>query len=284
MQSTQVTGHLYIVATPIGHLDDITLRAADVLKSVQIIAAEDTRRSRILLNRLGAEQVRMISLHEHNEEELLPQLLDKMQSGIDVALVSDAGTPLICDPGFKLVRAAWDRGIQVLPVPGCSAIMAAVSICPLPVDRFYFEGFLPAKASQRVKRLQSLAASIDVALVFFESPRRILACLEDLITVVGKERRIMIGRELTKIHETVTCGPVLEVLAQLNRNESRGEFVCVLEAPAAQPNDMKDVRELVTILSSELKPSQAARLAAKYTGMSRARLYALAQSVKSEVS
>ena len=162
----QNSGNLFIVATPIGHLDDISARAADVLNSVQIVAAEDTRRSRILLNKLGAESTRMIALNEHNEQARVGRLIEKLQAGFDIAVVSDAGTPLISDPGFRLVRAAWDCGIKVVPIPGCSAVMAALSICPLPVDRFLFEGFLPAKSGQRKKRLEEIT-NTHAALIFF---------------------------------------------------------------------------------------------------------------------
>ena len=276
MQSSQDSGNLFIVATPIGHLDDISARAADVLKNVQIVAAEDTRRSRILLNKLGAENRRMIALNEHNEAGRVDRLIEKLQSGSDVAVVSDAGTPLISDPGFRLVRAAWAQGIKVIPIPGCSAVMAAISICPLPVDRFLFEGFLPSKSGQRIKRLEQVTR-VNAALVFFESPRRILACLEDLAQVAGSTRRIMVARELTKIHETVVCGTIREVLDMLAQTEPKGEFVCVLEGVEEQRADESEAMELMKILSDELNPSQAARLAAKYTGLPKASLYKFAR-------
>jgi len=276
MQSSQDSGNLFIVATPIGHLDDISRRAAEVLKSVQIVAAEDTRRSRILLNKLGLENKKMIALNEHNEEARLGRLINTLQSGADIAVVSDAGTPLISDPGYRLVRAAWEHGIRVIPIPGCSAVMAAISICPLPVDRFLFEGFLPSRSGQRIKRLIQIT-SVSAALVFFESPRRILACLEDLAQVVGSSRRVMVARELTKIHETVICGSIEEVLKLLAQSEPRGEFVFVLEGVADKRADQTDAMELMKVLSSELNASQAARLAAKYTGLPKASLYKLAR-------
>ncbi|MBV1906741.1 MAG: 16S rRNA (cytidine(1402)-2'-O)-methyltransferase [Pseudomonadales bacterium] len=265
-------GRLYIVATPIGHLDDISARAAKVLKSVQIIAAEDTRRSGILLKKLGAERATLIALHEHNEEARVASLIEKLKAGDDIAVVSDAGTPLISDPGFRFVRSAWDSGVKVVPIPGCSAVMAAVSICPLPVDRFFFEGFLPAKSAARVKRLQQLS-SMGAALIFFESPRRIQATLEDLIEVVGTERRILVARELTKIHETALCGSLEHIRLVIGEDAPRGEFVCILEAAPEKDAEDAEALALMKILSSELKPSQAARLAAKYTGISKSRLY-----------
>jgi len=276
MQSSQDSGNLFIVATPIGHLDDISARAADVLKNVQIVAAEDTRRSRILLNKLGAENRQMLALNEHNEAARVDRLIEKLQSGSDIAVVSDAGTPLISDPGFRLVRAAWEHGIRVIPIPGCSAVMAAISICPLPVDRFFFEGFLPSRKSQRIKRLEQIT-TVNAALVLFESPRRILACLEDLAQVAGTTRRIMVARELTKIHETVVCGTIGEVLEALAMTEPKGEFVCVLEGVENKSVDETEAMELMKVLSSELTPSQAARLAAKYTGLPKASLYKLAR-------
>ena len=274
----QNSGNLFIVATPIGHLDDISARAADVLNSVQIVAAEDTRRSRILLNKLGAESTRMIALNEHNEQARVGRLIEKLQAGFDIAVVSDAGTPLISDPGFRLVRAAWDCGIKVVPIPGCSAVMAALSICPLPVDRFLFEGFLPAKSGQRKKRLEEIT-NTHAALIFFESPRRILAALNDLAAVVGKTRHIMVARELTKIHETVVCGSIAYVLETLASTEPKGEFVCILQGVESVRSDEKEAVELMKVLSSELNPSQAARLAAKFTGLPKASLYKMAPKV-----
>lgn len=275
MSEHRSIGTLFVVATPIGNLDDITLRAVDVLKSVAIVAAEDTRRSGVLLAHIGARPERLLSLHDHNESGRSEQLLDLLQRGHDVALVSDAGTPLISDPGFELVRRVSREGVRVVPIPGPSALTAALSASPLPVDRFLFEGFLPARRTARRKRLRELSAS-QVAVVFFEAARRLRETLSDLIEIVEPERQILLAKELTKIHERIECGGVAELPQRLDDGEffEHGEFVCVL-APsltgvAAQD---ADVAALMNVLCDELPPAQAARIAARITQRSRNELY-----------
>jgi len=269
------TPKLYIVATPIGNLQDITQRAVDVLKSVATVACEDTRRSRKLLSHLGAAPKRLMALHDHNEASATSAVLACLHAGEDVALIADAGTPLISDPGFELVRRAWQAGIAVIPVPGASAVAAAVAISPVAVSRFHFEGFLPARTAARREVLARLLAS-DVAVVFFEAPHRLRDTLEDLKDLNGGRRRVLICRELTKLHETITFGTIDELLAA-DTVLDRGEFVCILSPePEATPHD--EGQAIVDVLSAELPAAQAARLASKITGLPRRRLYARAVS------
>lgn len=271
-------GVLYVVATPIGNLQDLTRRGADVLRSVAMIAAEDTRRTRVLLEAIGAAGMQLIALHAHNESAALARVVERLRAGDDVALVSDAGTPLLSDPGFELVRACWAADLPVIPVPGASAIMAVLSVCPLPVGRFRFEGFLPARAAQRRERLHTLAAGAD-AVVFFEAPHRMAECLADLNAVVP-ERSIMIGREMTKLHEQYVCGTPADLLAKLrDAGQFRGEFAVVLPgtgAAAVAP----DVRRTMAVLARELAPTQAARIGAELLGVGKRELYALAMELR----
>jgi 16S rRNA (cytidine1402-2'-O)-methyltransferase len=266
-----MAGVLYVVATPIGNLDDMTRRGADVLRSVATIAAEDTRRTRVLLEAIGATGVRLVALHAHNEAAVVARLLERLVAGEDVALVSDAGTPLLSDPGFELVRASWEQDIAVVPVPGASAVSALLSVCPLPAGRFLFEGFLPARAGERRERLQVLVASA-CAVVFFEAPHRIAACLADLAEL-APERSLMVGREMTKLHEQYLCGRPGELLARLREGDHlRGEFACVL---AANPEGAAaaDVARTMALLARELPPAQAARIGAALLGRPRRELY-----------
>lgn len=261
---------LYIVATPIGNLADITQRAVNVLKSVPVVACEDTRRSRVLLAHIGAAPRRLVALHDHNEAAGSAQIVEYLGSGQDVALITDAGTPTVSDPGFELVRLAWDAGITVTPVPGPSAVIAAVAASPIPVNRFRFEGFLPARSTARRQALEAILAS-DVAVVFFEAPHRLRETLSDLADLGGGDRSLLLCRELTKLHETLTVGTVAGLLDSPTVLD-RGEFACVL-APASQPDDSASDRAVLDVLAAELPPGQAARLAAKITGASRRSLY-----------
>jgi 16S rRNA (cytidine1402-2'-O)-methyltransferase len=271
-------GVLYVVATPIGNLEDITRRAADVLRSVAMIAVEDTRRTRVLLEAIGAVGPQLVTLHAHNESAVIGRVLARLQGGGDVALVSDAGTPLLSDPGFELVRACWQAGITVLPVPGASAIMAILSVCPLPVGRFRFEGFLPARSSPRRERLAALVTEAE-AVVFFEAPHRMAECLEDL-ALVAPARQIMIGREMTKLHEQYLCGRPAELLARLHdAGQLRGEFVVVLSGAGSAPV-APDVRRTMAVLARALSPAQAARIGAELLGVGRRELYALALELR----
>ena len=273
-------GRLYIVATPIGNLADITQRAVNVLKSVPVVACEDTRRSRVLLAHIGATPRRLVALHDHNEAAASAQIIEYLGSGQDVALITDAGTPTVSDPGFELVRLAWEAGITVTPVPGPSAVIAAVAASPIPVNRFRFEGFLPAKAAARREALRALLAS-DVAVVFFETPHRLRELLSDLVDLGGGDRSLLLCRELTKLHETLTMGTVADLLDSPTVKD-RGEFACIL-APASEPDESRSVQAVMDILAAELPPGQAARLAARITGASRRSLYERAVGARRRV-
>jgi len=261
---------LYIVATPIGNLADITQRAVNVLKSVPVVACEDTRRARVLLAHIGATPKRLVALHDHNEAAASARIVEHLRSGQDVALVSDAGTPTVSDPGFELVQLAWEAGIVVTPLPGPSAVTAAVAASPIPVNRFRFEGFLPARSVARREALVNILAS-DVAVVFFEAPHRLLDTLSDLVDLGGGDRSLLLCRELTKLHETLTVGTVAGLLDSPTVLD-RGEFACVM-APASESDESLSDQAVVDVLAAELPPGQAARLAAKITGASRRTLY-----------
>ena len=271
MTALRNTGNLYVVATPIGNLEDITARAARVLQSVEILACEDTRRCRILLRHLGANPTELISLHDHNESAATRRVLARLASGRDVALVSDAGTPLVSDPGFELVREAHRAGVAVTPVPGPSALTAALSASPLPAGRFFFEGFLPARGGPRRQALSQLLRR-RATTVFFEAPHRVARTLADLDELGAGERRITLCRELTKAFETIVHGAVTEVAQRVG--PLKGEFVCVLEG--SREAAAGDSEGVLTTLLEELPPAQAARLTARLTGESRTRLYRLA--------
>ena len=268
------TGIVWIVATPIGNLGDVSERSREVLRSVSVVAAEDTRHSRALLKHLGITTP-MVALHEHNERAVVPQLLAKVRAGENVALISDAGTPLVSDPGYRLVRAAREAGIRVSPVPGACAVIAALSVAGLPSDRFVFEGFLPPKSSARRARLRELAGQ-ERTLVLYESSHRIQACCEDLRDVFGPGREAALLRELTKLHET-WLGPTLgDIAARVadDPEQRLGEFVLVV-AGAGDEADAKlaEGRRVFALLRAELAPAQAAKLAASISGAPRKMLY-----------
>jgi len=268
------SGVLYIVATPIGNLEDISLRALEVLKAVSLIAAEDTRHSRKLLTRFGITG-RLFALHEHNEQDVTGKLLKTLLGGADVALVSDAGTPLISDPGFYLVRAARQAGIRVAPLPGPSACIAALSVAGLPTDRFVFEGFLPVRTVARSQRLRELATEMRT-LVFYESSHRICECLTDMVECLGSDRQATVARELTKTFETVINGSLAELVdwVQADSNQQKGEFVVILQgAPARDAELDADAEQVLTVLMAELPLRQAAGLTAKITGLPKNRMY-----------
>lgn len=268
-----LAGSLYVVATPIGNLNDLTQRAEMVLKSVQIVAAEDTRRSRVLLEHIGHRAPELVSLHEHNEREFAPRLVERLAQGDDVALISDAGTPLISDPGYSLVSMAFARGIRCIPVPGVSALTAALSVCPIPCTPFRFVGFLPSRKSAKREYLKAQVSQPE-ALVFLEAPHRVketLATLADLTT-----RRVMIARELTKKFESIVVGTASDLMTSLS--EPRGEFVCILEA-VTRPMAAYDERQVLSTLLDELSPTQAARIAAKICGRKKSEMYRLAMEL-----
>jgi 16S rRNA (cytidine1402-2'-O)-methyltransferase len=273
MDSTS-PGTLYVVATPIGHREDITLRAVQTLRAVDLIAAEDTRHSKPLLVHLGVDTP-LKALHEHNEEAIAQAMVERLLGGEDIALISDAGTPLVSDPGFRLVRAARAAGVRVSPVPGACAAIAALSAAGLPSDRFAFEGFLPAKAGARRARLAELAGE-PRTLIFYESPHRVAATLEDMREHFGDAREAVLARELTKQFETVLGEPLAALAARVaaDPNQQRGECV-LLVAGCVDAADARlaEGRRLFALLREELPPSRAARLAANFTGASRKALY-----------
>jgi 16S rRNA (cytidine1402-2'-O)-methyltransferase len=270
-------GTLQVVATPIGNLADLSARAREVLASAAVIAAEDTRHTRVLLKSLGLTTP-LVSLHAHNEAQRVPELIERLARGADVALVSDAGTPLLSDPGFELVRSAAAAGFEVRTVPGASAITAALAVAGLPTRRFCFEGFLPARPAERRAALAQLAREVRT-LVFFEAPHRIVATLEDLAGQFGAARRAVVARELTKAHETLYRGTLAQLLvrARSEENFARGEITLVVEGAAtgADAVDEAQLRRTVEILAKDLPPGRAAALAAALTGTTRAAAYAL---------
>lgn len=278
------SGVLYIVATPIGHLDDFSPRAQRILQQVDLIAAEDTRHSSRLLSHFGVTTP-MVSYHEHNESQRTEQLLAKLQQGQSIALISDAGTPLISDPGFVVVRNARKAGFQVSPIPGPSAIMSALSVAGLPTDRFWFEGFLPAKTSQRKQRINELA-QLQATWVVYESTHRIIDCLEDMQQVLQNETQVVIARELTKRFETVLSGSASELLERLQDEpiQQKGEFVVLVEGKvesAHTENEIPaDVLHILQTLQTELPVKQAASLTAKISGLKKNLLYKVALSNK----
>ena len=274
---TVESGVLYVVATPIGNLEDISARALRILREVNCIAAEDTRHTGQLLRHFNIETP-LLSLHEHNERDRLAALVARLRQGQSLALVSDAGTPLISDPGFVLVRELRRQGLKVIPVPGPSSLLAALSVAGLPTDRFVFEGFLPARPTARQKRLQALAQE-ERTLVCFEASHRIVETLADLATVFGAERPAVVTRELTKRFEEIhgaTLGELAIWLAA-DPHRQKGEFVLVIQgAPAATKTDTLETRRLLTALLAELPTSRAVTVAAKVTGLRKKPLYELA--------
>lgn len=272
---------LYVVATPIGNLGDLTARAREVLGQVSVIAAEDTRRSGQLLKHFGIETA-LVSLHEHNEAQRSAALIERLLAGESIALISDAGTPLISDPGFDLVAAARERGVRVTPIPGPCAAIAALSVAGLPTDRFVFEGFLPAKQGARRSQLETLRNERRT-IVFYEGPHRLKEVLSDLLEVFGKDRRAVVCRELTKQFESTYAG-TLEQLAAMSTSDadmSRGEIVIVVSGSSAEQGAVSlDGEKLLRVLLEELTPSQAAKIAARVTGEKRSDLYDKAMKMK----
>jgi len=275
-------GTLFVVATPIGNLDDLTFRAVKCLKEVSLIACEDTRRTAKLLNHLGIKKP-LISCFEHNELARIDELLGKIAAGESVALVSDAGTPTISDPGFALVRAAHERGIRVSPVPGPSALIAALSASGLPTDEFLFAGFLPRTSGARRTRLQGLKAQ-PATLIFYESPHRALESLADMIAVLG-DRRAFLCREVTKLHEELTSDVLSGIAGILTeRPEVLGEIVLVVAGAAEGPSKSGSMEEALARFDAEVQmgatPRQAAKEAALLTGLPARDVYASAAARK----
>src|SRR5690554_2997359 len=267
-------GTLHVVATPIGNLGDLSPRAQEVLRGVAAICAEDTRHSGQLLSHFGIATP-LLALHEHNEDAIAERMVARLLRGESLALVSDAGTPLVSDPGYRLVRAARAAGVRVSPVPGPCAAIAALSVAGLASDRFAFEGFLPAKSAARRERLRPLAAE-PRTLVFYESSHRIVESLEDLCTVFGSDRPAVLARELTKLFETVLDDTLSGLLAavQADANQRKGEFVLLVQG-AGEDADARlaEGRRVYALLGAHMPPSAAARLAAEITGAPRKALY-----------
>ena len=265
---------LYIVATPIGNLDDITLRAIDTLKRVDLIAAEDTRHSGLLLQHLGIK-AKLFSLHDHNEQEKAHVLIEKLQSGLSIALVSDAGTPLINDHGYHLVKACRENDIKVVPIPGACAAIAALSVAGLPSDKFIYEGFLPAKSKARQDSLASLITE-PRTMIFYESTHRLLETLKDMQTIFGADKQIVLAKELTKTWETIVSFPVNELIDWLNQDASRqkGEFVLIVAGYTESNKDI-DPKAINTLklLQKELPLKKAAAITAEIYGLKKNQLY-----------
>jgi 16S rRNA (cytidine1402-2'-O)-methyltransferase len=267
-------GCLYVVATPIGNLGDMSARAIEVLRAVNVVAAEDTRHSRGLMDHFGIS-TRMIPLHDHNEQEKVQGLLETLEGGGNIAVISDAGTPLISDPGYRLVRAAREAGYKVVPVPGPCALIAALSVAGLPSDRFCFEGFLPSKAQARQTALGQLASE-SRSLIFYEAPHRIVECLSDMQYILGGDRHVVLARELTKTFESIhgdRLDNLLEWIKQ-DSNRQRGEFVVMVEGQRNKPSELDaEQGRVLDILMQELPLKQAAGLASRITGVKKNQLY-----------
>lgn len=267
---------LYIVATPIGNLDDITLRAINTLKQVDLIAAEDTRHSGLLLQHLGIK-AKLFALHDHNEQEKSQLLIEKLKSGLSIALISDAGTPLINDPGYHLVKACRENNINVVPIPGTCAAIAALSVAGLPSDRFSYEGFLPAKTKARQDYLTTL---IDEprTMIFYESTHRLLDTLHDMQTIWGSDRQIVLAKELTKTWETIVHFSIKDLIEWLEEdsNRQKGEFVLIAEG-VSKTDDVIDAKAINTLklLLNELPLKKAAAITAEIYGVKKNQLYQL---------
>ncbi|MCU4414285.1 16S rRNA (cytidine(1402)-2'-O)-methyltransferase [Acinetobacter sp. WU_MDCI_Axc73] len=263
-----MSAQLFVVATPIGHLDDMTFRAIDILKSVSIVAAEDTRQSAQLFKHYNISTP-LTACHDHNESNKIQQLIETLQSGKNVALISDAGTPLISDPGFKLVRAAQEHGIRVTPVPGACAAIAALSAVGLPSDRFSFEGFLPSKSSQRIGQLEKLKDETQT-LIFYEAPHRILDCVKDMAVIFGENRPVGFAREITKTFETIKKMTLKELVLfiEQDHHQQKGEIVLVVGGnPEQKDLDQEKLDQLLTRLLQDLSVKAASQLAADLTGI-----------------
>ena len=276
MQNSRMPGTLYVVATPIGNLEDLTHRATRILKEVSLIACEDTRHTRKLLNHYGIK-TKTISYHEHNEREQASHLIELIKTGIDVAVVSDAGTPGISDPGFRIVSLALAESIPVVPLPGPTALVSALVASGLPSDEFFFAGFLPARQTARRNRLAELA-TIKSTLVFYEAPHRIIEALKDAREILG-EREAVVARELTKLHEEILRGRLGELVNQFeqSKHEPRGEMVLIIDRHEIASPENKAGQSVATLVAGfeaeGLEPRAALKKAAKQLGLSRAEAY-----------
>lgn len=281
MQTEPKPGTLYIVATPIGNLEDMTFRAVRILQAVDMIAAEDTRHTGRLLQHFQVKTPQ-ISYHEHNSNSRIPELLEYLQYGKAIALVSDAGMPGISDPGYELIKACIDEGITVVPIPGASAVITALSGAGLPTNRFIFDGFLPAKSQQRKEYLESLQSE-SRTLVFYESPHRLRDTLADLETVLGSDRPIVIARELTKLYEEFWRGTIGDAIADYQQREPQGEYTLLVAGTSSSQPQLTETElknELLEIMKQGISRSQASRQLAKDTGLSRRYLYQVALAIE----
>jgi 16S rRNA (cytidine1402-2'-O)-methyltransferase len=279
-QGRLAPGALFVVATPIGNLEDLSFRAVRVLREVKVIACEDTRHTRLLLQR-HAIVTPLVSYHEHNERSRAPELVRRLRAGESVALVSDAGTPLLSDPGYTLIREAISSGVPVVPIPGPSAITAALSVAGLPTDRFVFLGFLPRKSAER-RRVLEAVQGIPWTLVLFEAPTRVEATLTELQAILG-DRPIALMRELTKRFEEVLRGTPREVLAQAQGRRLRGEVTVVVGGASPAATSAGDPqKELKALLAAGTPPTEAVRLVAQAHGIPRRAVYDLAVRLKTE--
>jgi len=281
MQTEPKPGTLYIVATPIGNLEDMTFRAVRILQAVDMIAAEDTRHTGRLLQHF---QVRtpQISYHEHNSHSRIPEILEHLQYGKAIALVSDAGMPGISDPGYELIKACIEEGITVVPIPGASAVITALSAAGLPTDRFIFDGFLPAKSQQRKQYLESLQGE-SRTLVFYESPHRLRDTLADLGEVLGSDRQLVIARELTKLYEEFWRGTIGDAIADYTQREPQGEYTLLVAGNPPSQLQLTETQlktELLQMMHQGISRSQASRQLAKDTSLSRRYLYQLALAIE----
>jgi 16S rRNA (cytidine1402-2'-O)-methyltransferase len=276
-----MAGKLYIVATPIGNLTDITFRAIDTLKSVEVILAEDTRHAKVLLQHYQIDKP-VWSLHEHNERIATDKIIQDLQMGKVMALISDAGTPLISDPGFVLVRAARAAGIEVIPIPGACAAITALSVSGLPTDQFYFIGFLPAKQQARCERLQALK-DLTATVVCYESTHRIMDALQDILTTLP-DRQLVLAKELTKQFEAIITGTAEEILSWLNAdaNRQKGEFVLLIAGNDAGAGEQSTLvlQQMLAVLAKYLPVKQAAQIAAELTGHKKNALYQMLLELK----
>lgn len=268
-----MSGTLYIVATPIGNLGDMSPRAIETLKSVTLIAAEDTRHSKPLLQHFGINTA-TCAYHEHNEAQQTRKLIEKLQNDESIALISDAGTPLINDPGFYLVAEALQHAISVIPIPGPSAVVTALSIAGLPTDRFVYEGYLPAKSGARKKKLDQIKNEART-LVFYETPHRIKEAIQDIAAVLGDKRRMTLARELTKQFEQIVQGDVSTIMQQLDDDtiKQKGEFVIVVEGQAAQIIEDAEIIRIYELLTEKMSAKDAVALTAKITGKNKNAVY-----------
>ena len=273
MERCQPSGSLYIVATPIGNLKDLSPRAAEVLAQAELILAEDTRTGAKLLQVFGTARP-MQALHEHNERRATPSILARLREGCNVALISEAGTPLVSDPGFHLVRTALEAGIRVIPIPGPCALISALVVSGLPTDRFVFEGFLPAKSVARRSRLEELRHETRT-MVFFEAPHRILVSLHDMQAVFGAERRVTLARELTKSHETIRSDALTAMLDWVSQdpNQRKGEIALVVQGVQPNPDQWNEASRVLSVLLKYLPARAAVAATHELTGARKNALY-----------